>query len=453
MKNKNNLEKLMDILFEKQNVSKVFNKPKYLPQKKVDEPEGGEFGKVLFSPRRKDGVDTTEPNTETEEYLLKSIDSFIGNSSKWGLEQQLDKIFAQLENDKYSDLLKPIPGYVYRILTFSLYGSGADLKPFGLSKEDVVNNATNKVWIVDGNHVLQPKGDQKIQSWTYNLNEIKKTGFLYLGEGNVVLVFRAKVPDSGTFILNPMFTSKVSEFDSFSLERETISVGPVTTDKMFVYYKKSGNTVDTTNQKSEKYIEFINRKLEEKHNSIKKQAEGLRSKIDEVFLNSIIEYTGGKDSIFSNAKDLAEVREIFSSKTGIRYATFYEILSHFSAFKDVKSQYQKGAEIDRTLDRIKEQLDPIINQFKNDKKVELDKTVATFKLNKNISDWMLNNIISSITYLPSGVVISDMSRHIILDNEYERKYADILFPYDTSKPTANKDDEKSSVLRTIQKYK
>ena len=130
---------MISILLERGIVANQFRRPEYQPTKRVDEPDGGPLGHVLFSPSRVDGVDTTEPNTDLESNIFNSIVSHVEGNDDYQLSQLVEPILGLVNNGKY-DLLKPINGHVYRVMKFNILNSdsshlnnlGNELHPFHL---------------------------------------------------------------------------------------------------------------------------------------------------------------------------------------------------------------------------------------------------------------------------------------------------------------------------------
>jgi hypothetical protein len=132
------IKKIINILLEAEMQSNINN----------DEP----YGKILFSPQRVDGVDTTEPNTAEEEELKYAIQSqYTGLGSKELGNYAID-MQTLLHKGKYTEILKPSPGYVYRILSDLTLEEVSSM--VGESPANIQKNTTDRPWIIEKNHTF-----------------------------------------------------------------------------------------------------------------------------------------------------------------------------------------------------------------------------------------------------------------------------------------------------------
>jgi len=222
------------------------------------------FGKILFSPQRKDNVDKSEPNTVPEDNLKNALKNHYDQTTSKDLEVDVPVILDLINQGKYNDILKPSPGYAYRILSNVFVADAINL--LDVNEKDIIKNASDKPWIIEKPIILSPKNSKSnLQSWTYNL---LKLDFGEFRNGRLEIILEAPV-ENNVFFMNPRAAEKLSFISNFSDEYETISVGSVTCSRVLVYY--------TVNQKLKidlelvkKYVDFINKKghqIEEKINN------------------------------------------------------------------------------------------------------------------------------------------------------------------------------------------
>jgi hypothetical protein len=213
------------------------------------------FGKILFSPERKDNVDKTEPNTAEEKDLKTSlIKHYIeGNSSN--LVEWVPEILNLINQGKYTQELRPPSGYVYRVLSELTPSQAASI--VGVSVEEIKANATDRPWVIEKSIELKPTKN-KIQSWTTSLIQLDFGNF---DDDSVEIILEAKT-DNNTFFLNPSLAKKIEFLSEFENENEVISLGTVACTRAMIYY-----TTAATATKSKidinlvkKYVDFINKK-------------------------------------------------------------------------------------------------------------------------------------------------------------------------------------------------
>lgn len=202
---------------------------------KIDEPNGGEFGKILFSPDRTDGVDNFETNTPEEQDLMTALYRHYGDNSHRDLVKLFPKIEDQISQGKYKKILSAPKGKVYRILSTIRLADASNL--LKIPMEQIEANATNRPWIFKPEKpiTLNPQiNSDPFQSWT---TDIIQLGFGEFKNDTVELIFEASSPnDTAFFFLNPNTAKSLKQTRVYSKENETVSFGPVTIDKVLVYH-------------------------------------------------------------------------------------------------------------------------------------------------------------------------------------------------------------------------
>lgn len=197
---------------------------------RVDEPEGGPFGKVLFAPERMDKV-KEEPNTPLEDEFLSSLGYHLTSDMDRNLARIAPLILKIIRQKKYEKLLKPPGGYVYRFLNNVPLQVAS--KILGLNEEELLEES-GKAWYVETNAKLKPKEGNRgrIQSWTIkpSVNALMLTpSYGSLGTSEVAMLLEADIQAGrNKFFINPILFSKLKGgFEEFVDEKETISYGPV----------------------------------------------------------------------------------------------------------------------------------------------------------------------------------------------------------------------------------
>lgn len=209
-------------------MKKLSLKQVYLNElEKVDEPEGGPFGKVLFSPDRNDKVEEEE-NTKVENDFFWALDLHFDNEGSNALKKILPYISKLIKQGKYEQFLKPPEGYAYRFLN-NIPISVAS-KFLGLDKSELLKGA-QKAWYIETNAKLKPKNKAGVQSWTTkpNVNALYWIGVQTktLDSNRVAILLETHTRAGGHFFLNPSLTSKIEKWQNYTNESEVISLGPV----------------------------------------------------------------------------------------------------------------------------------------------------------------------------------------------------------------------------------
>jgi hypothetical protein len=106
-----------------------------------------DWGKILFSPDRTDGVSTEEPNTKTEEDLFYGILNWQRNQSDMSEKTILDLRYA-LSNNEFNDILSPPASEtLYRGITMVKKENLARL--LGIPADDLQDSGTKEISLND----------------------------------------------------------------------------------------------------------------------------------------------------------------------------------------------------------------------------------------------------------------------------------------------------------------
>lgn len=215
------------------------NNLKYLIKKivlqelKVDEPEGGPYGRVLFSPQRTDKVEE-EPNTDEESKLFDAIKLHYLEGVSEDLNKFYRKILALIKKGKYKNLLAPPPGFVYRLLNNVSVEDASKILGLSINK---LKRQSEEFNLIRKKKVLRSLSrKQQLQSWTLGpvSSTLSGTDYTNLWPGKVMLLAKSSITD-GRFFMSPDFASKIVGLEKFSKEREVISIGPVKVSEVAYY--------------------------------------------------------------------------------------------------------------------------------------------------------------------------------------------------------------------------
>ncbi len=198
-------------------------------KEKVDEPEGGPLGKVVFGSKRLDNAEPEE-NTEFEEEFFRALWSHHSHNLDDDLSKITPKILSLIDSGKYQIMQAPKNQKVFR----------------GLGDMPIEN--ASRIIGVDSKELLSPKmsGKAKFYNTTFDLTSMNTDIQPWSLEPNVALTFATELYDetldldpgnasllaisntnNGNFFMNPDFQGKVRFLATSADEKEVISYGPV----------------------------------------------------------------------------------------------------------------------------------------------------------------------------------------------------------------------------------
>ena len=191
------------------------------------------YGNHLFGLDRGLGEWDTDEERKFAVTLFKYISN---NSSNQKLSKYLYQALALMKDGKYEDMLKPLPGMVYRGMNIS---EDYSKKMFNVGYDEIFNSGVYQVEM-DGVS-YSPIANDVVGSWSYG----KKTAEDFASDGTyrrdigksnrIAAVFSKKLPTSdGIFIMNSKELEKIGNKWSRG-EREVLSVGEIKNCKLNLY--------------------------------------------------------------------------------------------------------------------------------------------------------------------------------------------------------------------------
>ena len=184
----------------------------------VDEPDGGQFGKVLFGDQRIDDVDE-EKNTTSEEEAFWALENHYNKNSDDKLNTAAKTFVDLAGNNKYKDILRPPSGFVYRVIGMDIQSAA---KLFDITPRELMDS---EQFVYKEMSKYAARQTNSIQSWAFNPEVDVLSDFA--GKAPVTVMFKAKCPDDGKFFMNPYGLSKLDLIGKWHREKEVISYGPV----------------------------------------------------------------------------------------------------------------------------------------------------------------------------------------------------------------------------------
>ena len=190
-----------------------------------------DLGKIVFSPGRRDGVPTDEPNTQEEQDIFDALDKWVHDQSELSARALHDDIPELMRDPRYSDFFHPPPAGrpIYRGLNNVSWGKITDkwlTGPANAAALDMLDNNTRDPGRAECDFVVRPSGGW--DSWTHELSVAKRFAAQspqIVGQINLVLVAHPEDNDMKLFDLGDvqrkvpdlMFTRGVDESEVFAL--------------------------------------------------------------------------------------------------------------------------------------------------------------------------------------------------------------------------------------------